>query len=254
MKTDAYTALAAWYDRLNDDLDYNTWADFLIACFARCGASPRLVLDMACGTGSMTLALARRGMEMIGADLSAEMLSEAKNRAMEAGRDILFVCQDMCALDLYGTVDAVVCCLDSVNYLTSSAQLKACFAGVARYLNEGGVFVFDVNTPYKFHHIYGDRDYILEADGVLCAWQNDFNAKTGLCHFDLSLFIEGKDGRYRRCDERQTERCWAKRTLIGAIREAGLELEGIYGGYDFAPASDEDERWYFVCRKKLQKN
>lgn len=253
MRNEAYTALAAWYDRLNADLDYGAWADFLCECFVRCGVSPKLVLDLACGTGCMTMELAERGMDMIGSDLSADMLAEAKNRAMDAGKDILFVCQDMCELNLYGTVDAVVCCLDSVNYLTSTAQLEGCFSGVARYLNDGGVFVFDVNTPHKFRDIYGDRDYILEADGVLCAWQNDFNPKTGLCHFDLSLFIEGADGRYRRCDERQTERCWSKRTLTQILDRVGMELVGIYGDYAFTPASDNDERWYFVCRKNLQK-
>ena len=249
LSCEPYTALAAYYDRLNADIDYSAWADFLLRCFDRCGCRPALALDLACGTGSMTLELAARGIEMIGSDLSCEMLSEARSRAAEQKRELLFICQDMCALELYGTVDAVICCLDSINYLTAQRQLDACFGGVRRYLNKGGVFVFDVNTPYKFSEIYGERDYILEEDGVLCAWRNSYSPKSGLCRFDLSLFIEGKDGRYTRCDEVQQERCWSMRTLKGALQRAGLTLEGVYGDYAFAPAADGDERWYFVCRR-----
>lgn len=245
----SYGALAAYYDILNADIDYAAWADFLCSFFAESKIPVRLVLDLACGTGRMTTELAGRGYEMIGADLSSDMLDRARKRADSAGLDILFICQDMRAIELYGTVDAVVCCLDSVNYLTDTSGLSACFKGVSRYLSPGGLFLFDVNTPYKFENIYADRDYILEADGVLCAWRNYYNKRNGLCKFEISLFEESADGRYTRHDEVQTERCLSMRLIKNTLQKCGLEPEGVYGGFDRSPATETNERWYFAARR-----
>ena len=248
MKTPAYGAIAAYYDRLNTDIDYTTWADFICSFFAENKTPVKLILDMACGTGSMTIELARRGYHMIGADISSDMLAEAGRRSESAGLDILFIRQDMRGIELHGTVDAVTCCLDGINYLTDTASLKACFSGVKRYLSPCGLFIFDVNTPYKFENIYGDLDYILEDDGVLCAWQNFYNKRNGICRFEISLFAEGKDGRYTRFDEIQKERCLTMKLIKNTLKECGLTTDGVYGGYNRAPAADTDERWYFVAR------
>lgn len=249
MKPAAYGALAAYYDCLNSDIDYTTWADFICSFFIINKTPVKLVLDLACGTGSMTTELARRGYEMTGADISPDMLAEAKRRSDETGLDILYICQDMRSIELYGTVDAVVCCLDSVNYLTDTAGLTACFSGVKRYLAPGGLFIFDVNTPYKFENIYGDRDYILETDGVLCAWRNFYNKRSGLCQFEISLFIEDSDGRYTRRDEKQTERCLSMHTIKNALKKCGLTLDSVYGGFERSQATDTDERWYFIAKR-----
>ncbi len=249
MKPAAYGALAAYYDRLNSDIDYIAWADFICSFFINNKTPIKLVLDLACGTGSMTAELARRGYEMTGADISPDMLAEAKRRSDETGLDILYICQDMRGIELYGTVDAVVCCLDSINYLTETDGLTACFSGVKRYLAPGGLFIFDVNTPYKFENIYGDRDYILETDGVLCAWRNFYNRRSGLCRFEISLFIEGPDGSYTRRDEIQTERCLSLRTIKNTLKKSGLTLDSVYGGFERNKATDTDERWYFIARR-----
>jgi SAM-dependent methyltransferase len=250
MKLPAYGALAAYYDRLNRDIDYDAWADFICTVFSESGVPVKSVLDIACGTGRMTAALARRGYDMTGADISADMLAEAKRRSDSEGLNILYICQDMRRLDLYGTVDAAVCCLDGLNYLTAVADLESCFAGVKRFLTPGGLFVFDVNTPYKFANIYADNDYILESDGVLCAWRNFYSKRSGLCRFELSVFAEDADGRYTRYDETQTERCWSMRTIKSALAKCGLTTEAVYGGFDFAEAAENDERWYFVARNR----
>ena len=216
---DGYSAIASAYDRFNADVDYERWSDFIEACFGKfLPAKPEIVLDLACGTGRMTFPLADRGYDMIGIDGSADMLAEAcdKNndrtdRLFEEacarlgidpdGFDTdaameelakhpapLFLQQDMRDFELYGTVDATVCCLDSLNYLCGDGDLLACLKCVHLYLAPGGLLVFDVNSPYKFAHTYGNNAYILEdedEDGraVFCGWQNEYDPETRLCKF-----------------------------------------------------------------------
>ncbi len=246
-----YDAIAHVYDRLNAELDYGAWADFVEANFARhLSARPSLVLDLACGTGSMTHALAARGYDMIGVDRSPEMLSAAYARAGEVMP--LFLCQDMRSFELYGTVGAAVCCLDSINYLTADGDLERCFATVHNYLDPDGLFLFDVNTPYKFAHTYGDNAYILEdeIDGrsIFCGWQNAYDAVTGLCDFYLTLFEEDDDGRFSRAEETQQERCYSHDALLAALTQAGFAHLGTYADFRFSPPTDTTERWYIAAR------
>ena len=251
----AYEALAKVYDRLSGDVDYGRFADLYENVFKREGISPQLVLDLGCGTGTLTLELARRGYDMIGVDGSAEMLSRAYQRKYEAeAANVLFLQQDMRAFELYGTVGAVVSSLDCVNYLTEDGDLDRCFALVHNYLDPDGIFIFDVNTPYKFKHVYGDNAYILEdedEDGACyCGWQNEFDEKSGLCRFYLSVFAEGEDGRYRRCDEEQTERCYTAEVLTDALQRAGFGDICFYGGTDMEMPTETTERWFVTARCK----
>ena len=246
-----YSAIAHVYDRLNADIDYGAWADFVEACFARhLPARPSLVLDLACGTGSMTHALAARGYDMIGVDRSPDMLSAAYARAGEVMP--LFLCQDMRSFELYGTVGATVCCLDSINYLTGEGDLLRCFRTVHNYLDPDGLFLFDVNSPYKFANIYGDNAYILEdeIDGraVFCGWQNAYDPASGLCDFYLTLFEEDEDGRFFRSEEVQHERCFSHETLLAALAEAGFAHLGTYADFRFSAPGETTERYYIAAR------
>lgn len=257
-ETNGYGALAWVYDRLNAEIDYGRWADFVEECFCRYGKEkPSLVLDLACGTGRMTVELSRRGYDMIGVDGSEDMLSEAYVRS--EGRGILYLCQDMRTFELYGTVGGVTCCLDSLNYLTGDGDLVKAIRNVRLYLEPGGLFLFDVNTPYKFEHIYGDESYILEEelppdeDGgdsvpIYCGWQNHYDKKTRLCDFWLSIFLEWETGSYRRYDEHQLERCYTLEEIRSALENNGFELVGVFGGYDFEKPEETTPRWYFVAR------
>ncbi len=248
---ESYRALAAVYDRLNGEVDYAAFADHYERCFARFGVRPSLVLDLGCGTGSMTLELAARGYDMIGVDASADMLSRAYERMYESGRSgILFLQQDMRSFELYGTVGAVVSSLDCVNYLTDEGDLARCFSLVHNYLDPGGLFLFDVNTPYKFRHVYGDNAYILEDDSSLCAWQNDFDAQSGLCRFYLSVFREQSNGSYRRYDEEQCERCYTEEELRDALLWAGFTDITFFGDTDGSAPTDRTERWQIAARCK----
>ena len=250
----AYEALAKVYDRLNGDVDYGRFADFYETVFKREGIAPQLVLDLGCGTGTLTLELARRGYDMIGVDGSAEMLSRAYQRKYEVGAsNVLFLQQDMREFELYGTVGAVVSSLDCVNYLTGEGDIDRCFSLVHNYLDPDGVFIFDVNSPYKFKHVYGDNAYILEdedEDGACyCGWQNEFDEASGLCRFYLSVFAEGEDGRYRRYDEEQTERCYSEATLRAALEKAGFVDVRFYGA-DMEAPGETAERWFVTARCK----
>jgi SAM-dependent methyltransferase len=258
---DAYGAIARVYDRLNAEIDYAAWADFVEACFSRyLNEKPTLLLDLACGTGSMTLELQSRGYDMIGVDGSADMLSVAYERAADRLiTDVLFLLQDMRSFELYGTVGAVTCCLDSINYLLDEQDVRRTFACVHNYLDPDGLFLFDVNTPYKFEHIYGDNAYILEDEltdeegntqAVYCGWQNHYDQQTGLCTFDLSLFEEREDGGYDRSDEQQTERCYTQEQLETLLKETGFEVLGCFGDWDFFKPEQYCERYYFVARAK----
>ena len=157
--------------------------------------------------------------------------------------------------ELYGTVGAVSCCLDSINYLTEEGDLADCFATVHNYLDPDGLFFFDVNTPYKFEHIYGDNAYIFDEESedgrlIYCGWQNYYDPETRLCDFDLTVFSEGKDGSYRREDESHTERCYTLDELTDALRAAGFELVAVHGDTDGSAPTEESERWYIIARAK----
>ena len=251
---EGYEAIARVYDKLNADIDYEKWADFFERCFDKyLDKKPQIVLDLACGTGRMTRVLAARGYDMIGVDGSADMLS----RAMEEGREgILYLLQDMRELELYGTVGATVCCLDSINYLLENKDIEKVFSLVHNYLDPDGLFIFDVNSLYKFENIYGDSAYILEdemEDGdesyaVFCGWQNCYDGESRLCDFYLTLFEENEDGSYARSEEHQTERCYTLDEIKDTLKKTGFELMGAFPGFDFSEISDTDERWYFVAR------
>ena len=246
-----YGSMAKFYDRLNAGLDYSEWADFAERMIKENSSVPcELILDAACGTGSMTLELARRGYDMTGVDLSPEMLTVARERAADAGQEgILFLCQDIGELDLYGTVDACVSTLDSINHVTNPEALASFFDLLHRcFLVPGGVLVFDINTPYKFENIYGNNDFILEDEGMYVGWQNSYDPDESMAYFYLTLFEEDEDGRYSRTEMTQTERCYGMEEMREMLEHAGFELIGVYSDYDLTPAEEEDERWYFVAR------
>jgi SAM-dependent methyltransferase len=245
-----YSNLASVYDLLNDEYDYNKYADFLDSEIKENErVKSNLALDLACGTGKITFAMRERGYDMTGVDLSEEMLSYARDICYEKEiNDILWLCQDMREFELYGTVDACVCCLDSVNYLTKISDVKKCFSLVHNYLIPDGVFIFDVNTPYRFKNVYGNNDYILEDECSLLAWRNEYNEKSKICKFYLSIFEENEDGSYTRSDEIQTEKCYSMKQIKSALCECGFEIIKVYGDLDKNDATENNEKWYFVAR------
>lgn len=247
-----YSFLAGVYDSLNSDFDYDAYAKYLdreIRDNEKIRSS--LVLDLACGTGKITFALRDMGYDMTGVDLSEDMLSVARDICYESNiSDILWLCQPMQEFELYGTVDACVCCLDSLNYLTRYDDLKKCFSLVHNYLIPDGVFVFDINTPYKFENVYGSNAYVLEDECSLVAWQNEYNKKTGICKFYLNIFVQNEDGSYDRFDEIQREKCYSVGRVKKALCDCGFEIIKVCGDLNGTALSDTDERCYITARCK----
>ncbi|MBE6611721.1 MAG: class I SAM-dependent methyltransferase [Ruminococcaceae bacterium] len=251
--SEQYTSLAPVYDRLNADIDYAAWADHIERQFERFAPKmPESVLDLACGTGAMTVELARRGYDMTGIDLSEDMLAVARKKCdgERFRHPVLLVRQDMGEFELYGTVDAITCCLDSLNYLTSSDALRRTFLHAHNYLNPDGLFIFDMNAPAKFEQVYGENSYVLEDEGIFCAWQNFYNKKSKLCDFYLTIFTEDGDGRWHRFDEEQRERCWSLRTMKKLLDECGFELCALSEDFHGTEITPDTERWYFTARAK----
>lgn len=249
MDSNAYSALFKGYDKLNSETDYSAWADFMVEAFGKYGKNTESVLDLGCGTGAMTFELFRRGFDMTAVDISPDMLSVARDRAEKEGADsILWLCQDMREFELYGTVNAVVCCLDGVNHLTGTGDLDKCFSLVHNYLDPDGLFIFDVNTPHKFLNFYGNNDYILEDAGVMCCWQNDFDKKHGICDFYLTVFEETEDGKWERTDAVQREKCYTKERLTKSLTRNGFEVCGFFGDFQFGEPSVDCDRWYIIAK------
>lgn len=246
-----YDLIAPFYDEVNSDINYSEWADFLEKIIEKEYAHrPELLLDLACGTGRMTLELARRGYDMTGIDYSPEMLDVARGAAESEGKDILWLCQDMSEFELYGTVDFAVCCLDSINHLTAPEALERCFSLVHNYLIPGGIFVFDINGRYKFENIYAQNSYVMENDSSMCIWQNDYDADSRICDFYITLFKEEKNGKYERYDEIQSERMYTIGEIEKMLEKTGMEPLGAYSDFDFTEAGDDSERIYIVARCK----
>ena len=253
MSYDGYLAIARVYDKLNKEIDYSKWADFFERCFEKyCKEKPAIVLDLACGTGRMTCEMAKRGYDMIGVDGSIDMLSEAYSKDTSG---ILYLCQDMRELELYGTVGATVCCLDSLNYLVNDGELERVLSLVHNYSDPDALFIFDVNSEFKFENVYADNAYILEDENddggaIFCGWQNSYDRESRVCSFYLSVFEEGENGEYYRADEEQRERCYTVDEIKNTLAKSGFEFIDVFSDVEFSGVTESSERLYFVARAK----
>lgn len=243
--------LAKVYDALNDGIEISAWADFICNSFSKySGREIKKVCELACGTGNMAIELSSRGYEVTASDISTEMLTEAENKTRNAGLEVRYVCADMRSFSLYNKADAVLCLLDSMNYLTKPSDFSETLNCVYKSLEDDGLFVFDINSKYKFENIYSDNAYVIENEGVLCAWQNFYNPKSKICDFYLSIFTENKDRRYTRTDEHQRERMYTIRSVSKLLKDAGFTLCGAFSDFDFTTADENTcERLYIVAKK-----
>lgn len=246
----SYGVFSEFYDALTANVSYDKVSQVLGSLLTRYGKSRGLLLDLACGTGSVSVRLAKKGYEVIGVDLSPEMLSEAQNKAFTAGQNILFLCQDMTALDLYGTVDAAVCTLDGLCHLPDEESVFAALQKVSLFMNPGGVFLFDVNSVYKHRAVLGNNTFVYDTDDVYCVWQNTLLSDGVTVQMDLDFFEPVSDaGDYVRQSERFTERAYPKETLEAMLKKAGFTVLDVFDGYSGKPAHDTSERLLFAVRK-----
>lgn len=246
----SYDFLAGCYDELTYDVDYSAFADYIETHFHRRGLPGKTILDLACGTGSLTRELACRGYEMIGVDLSPEMLAEAaeKNRDVD-GIPPLFLCQPMEKLDLYGTIDACVCCLDSVNYVTDPQKLRHAFQRVHLFLMPGGLFLFDVNSPEKLKGLDG-QVFLDETEDTYCVWRAEFSRRSHICSYFMDIFrLDESSGQWERGEELHQERSYTIEELTAFLHEAGFSDIKVYGNLKLRTPKPGEDRLFFVARK-----
>lgn len=249
----SYEALAASYDGLMADASYCRRAAFLDRLLKKSAIPVHSVLDLACGTGTISCLLAQQGYQVIATDGSEEMLTQAMGKAMALGEGMpLFLQQDMTRLRLAEPVDAAVSTLDSLNYLTREKDVRETFHRVWRWLRPGGQFIFDVNTPYKLQRMDG-QIYMDETEETCCVWRTFFSQRTQVCTYQVDLFQLRPDGAWERTFEEHRERAWSREQLCAWLEEAGFEKIAVTGDLSLRSPREDADRWIVRARKPLAK-
>ncbi len=240
---DAYSKFAEVYDELMSDVPYKKIAEIIDSKIKKYNIENNIILDLACGTGTLTNELSKKGYEMIGADLSYDMLQIAQ----EKNPDVLFLNQSMDEFELYGTVGTIVCCLDSVNYLLDEKRLNKMFKLCNNYLDPDGLLIFDINTEYKFKNILADNIYTYDNDDIFYVWENDFCEEKKLCDFYLTFFVK-ENGCYKRFDEVHTEKMYTDDEMVKALTVNGFKVLEKLNDFTDEIATDESVRVIYVCK------
>lgn len=246
----SYSSFAAFYDSLQSDVMYEQRAGYIAKLFKKYDRLPTQLLDVACGTGGFSLQFAKMGMSVTAADPSPEMLSVAQKKASATDLDIMLVCQSAHDTKLPYAVDGAVCCLDSINHMIDKRELKASFKAVAAAVKDGGLFIFDVNTPFKHRNILSGNTFVIENDDVYCVWQNSDCEKNGIVGICLDFFGKDADGKYIRTTEEFAERAYTDEEIRGMLEPAGLEVVAVLGDMSFKAPKACDERVIYVTKKR----
>lgn len=244
-----YGAFARYYDRLTRNVDYPAIADAVLRYTERFGGRREILLDLACGTGSLCEELAKRGFDVIGTDSSQEMLGCALDKKFDSGLPIQYLNQSMTELDMFGTIDVTVCTLDSINHLSSLDEIRKVFERVSLFAYPDGMFIFDVNTPYKHKEVLGSNTFVFDTEGLYCVWQNEYNETDGSVNILLDFFEEQENGSYERFSESFGEIAFESGVIEDALKQAGFEILDRYDDYTDKKPDDRTERIVYVCKK-----
>ena len=248
----AYESFASVYDLFMDEINYDEWVSYVEKLWNRFDLKPDIVCELGCGTGNISLRLAEKGYETIGIDISADMLSEAKMKAEQNGTDVLFLLQDMREFELYGTVNSILCLCDSLNYITDDEDMQQVFNLVNNYLHPGGLFVFDLNTEYKFKEIYGENTFSETDEDAVYIWENYYEEER-INEYYLNFFMKNETGTYDRTQEEHFERAYSLDEIKRFIEKSGMKFEAAYDAFTFEPVKENSERIYVVAREVLKK-
>lgn len=244
---DAYENLAVSYDRLTNDVDYPAVLSYVYTLLEREAVQPRRVADLACGTGSMTVLLAKQGYDVVGVDLSEDMLTVAWQKAAGLENPPRFIHQALQELTLPRAVDLAFCGLDSLDYITNPADCRKAIQRVYKMLNPGGIFIFDVNTPEKLRAMDG-QIFLDEDEDVFCVWRGEFDEKTNICAYGMDLF-QRSGQTWRRSFEEHREYAYSRETLTDYLREAGFDSIEVFGDRTLLPPEEGEQRIYFKARR-----
>lgn len=248
----SYESFARVYDLFMDNIPYEEWCEYLHGLLKKYGVEDGLVLELGCGTGSMTELLASRGYDMIGVDNSPEMLDIALEKRDESGQEILYLLQDMRGFELYGTVKAVVSVCDSINYITEEEDLLEVFKLVNNYLDPGGILIFDMNTIYKYRELLSDNVIAENREESSFIWDNWYDEEERINEYELTLFIQNEDGLYKKYEEMHYQKAYEIEQVCHLIEQAGLKLEAVYDAFTENAPKKRSERVYFVARECMK--
>lgn len=244
-----YNSFSQYYDSLMKNVGYKARAQYIMEIFRGLDHDMGLSLDLACGTGSLTIELAKMGVDIYGVDASYDMLSYAREKAADENLDILFLCQKMQSLDLYGTIDTCICTLDSINHMINIADVQKTFERVSLFLNSGGYFLFDVNTVYKHQSVLGDNTFVYDAPEVFCVWQNSIK-ENNLVNIELDFFEKEGDVYYR-SSEKFCERAYTNEEITSMLEKAGFSIVNVFADMTFDYPQADTQRAIYVAQKKI---
>ena len=242
----SYGDFSEFYDSfMHRDINYEHIADYIENIFSEYGISPELVCDLACGTGNVTIPLAKRGSDMTAIDVSEDMLNVAREKS--EGLDILYLNQDMTTLDLYGTMGAFICMIDGINYVLAPKSLLNMFTKMKRcFMDNDALFIFDISTRYKFKHTIGSNTFVYPGKNIFYTWQNRYIDKKNISDMFLTFFIRsGK--KYRRFEERHLQHSYSVSELKFLLKKSGFKRIDTYSPFTFDKPKSTDERIVFVC-------
>lgn len=248
----SYEQFALIYDWALNELPYEQWLEYIESIFKHYDQNPKLILDLGCGTGSMTNLMAKKGYEMIGVDLSEDMLAIAKSKAKDENLEIVYINQNMTELDLYGTVDAVISVGDSLNYILDQDDLLEAFKKVNLFLNPNGLFVFDMNTIYKFKECLGNQTFAENHEDYAYIWENYYYEDEKINEYEVSIFIKNEQGLFEKSTEVHHERGYEVTKIKELLKKAGLKLEAVYNDNTFSSVTKVTERMYFIAREVMK--
>lgn len=244
-----YSTFARYYDSLTANIDYKKRAGYFHEIIKRYkNTEGTILLDLACGTGSISEEMAKIGYDVIGVDYSDEMLGIALDKKFDSGLNIQYLCQDMRKLDLYGSMDITICALDSINHLNSLADVKNVFKNVALFSEPQGLFIFDINTLYKHRNILANNTFTYETDNVFCVWENTLVEDTDEVKMNLEFFELEENGLYSRTSDSFSEKAYSEESIEELLRECGFELLAKFGDDSFSPPACNSQRIVYAAR------
>ena len=242
-----YGGFASVYDTFMDNVPYEAWSEYLADLFQDYNIEDGLLLDLGCGTGKLTRLMEAKGYDMIGVDYSYEMLAIAKEQSEES---ILYLLQDMREFELYGTVRGIYSACDSLNYILEEDELREVFRLVNNYLDPGGVFVFDLNTPFKYKVLLAENTFAETREEGSFIWENYFDEEEGINEYGLTLYIKEEEERFQRFQEIHYQKSYDLETVQRLLEEAGMEFLAAYDAYTKNPVSKESEKMLIVARER----
>ena len=244
-----YEDFALVYDRFMDETPYEEWCQFVVGRLKQDQITDGILLDLGCGTGSMTELLAKQGYDMIGVDLSDSMLDIAIEKRAQSGHNILYLQQDMREFELYGTVRAVICLCDSLNYLLEEDDLLTTFKLVNNYLDPNGLFIFDFNTVYKYETVIGDSTIAENREDCSCIWENYYTAEDQINEYDLTIFVKQQKDLFRKFTETHLQRGYTLETMKRLVEQSGLIFVEALDADTHGSVTETSERIYVIARE-----